>query len=375
MNALTTIQEVLSNAGIAYRPGRWLRLKGADLDAISVNSVSGGWKDHRTGEHGPWPMLCAKLGISGGITIDAQAIQQSKANQDKEDEQSRQWAKTQWSRGIPAVQQKRPSGWAQASWDADQSVYADHREAVYDYLLSRGLEPIPLMPMIRIAPALSDKGVDAEMQKCGADFAFLIPMYSIGKAEIPENISGVQRTYLKFAEDKYSSVQKVGRAMLGKKGVTTLAATGLPVILPVSGPVLGSGEGFETVASWVQTMHRPGVVCWDWSGLKAWSESLQPGENAPLVAFLVDSDKSETGQRESAAAARRVLSHEHGKAVYLLPPESITPDSKGNRDWNDLLKQAPDDQFAAEIIHAWHKSDENLALAPISEDAPAIQQQ
>lgn len=369
MNTSTTIQEVLNSAGIGYRPGKWLRLKGPDLDAISIHQESGGWRDHRTGEHGSWPTLCARL----GIVIDAAALSRGKSTQEKADNNSIQWAKTQWARGIPAVTPKMPTDWrrGQEAWDQKQSEWVDHREAVYDYLTSRGLDPMRFMPMIRMVSRLGDKGMDREMVDQGADFAFMIPMYSIGKAEILEHITGVQRTFLKFAEDKYSTVQKIGRAMLGKKGVTTLAATGSPVILPVQGRVLGAGEGFETVASWVQTMRRPGVVCWDWSGLKSWSESLRPGEGAPLVAFLVDADQSETGQRESAAAVRRIVSHEeHGKAVYLLPPETITPDSKGNRDWNDLLRQAPD-QFAAEIIHAWHKSDENMALAPISEDAPA----
>ena len=368
-----SIKDVLTTAGIGYSSGRWLRLKGPDLDAISVNSESGAFKDHRTGERGSFHALCARLGIDdGGIVIDAAAISRAKTDQEKADLQAIQWAKTAWSRGIPAIKPKRPAkGWAQAAWDADQEQYQDCRDAVYDYLASRGLDPVQFMPMIKIVTTLTNKGQDAEMQDQGADFHFMLPMFSIGKPETLENLCGIQRTYLSFAVDKYQSAQKVGRAMLGKKGVTTLAPIGNPVILPVAGPVLGSGEGFETVAPWVQTMRRPGIICWDWSGLKAWSESLNPGEGAPTVAFLVDFDKSETGQRECAAAVRRIMAHEHGKAVYLLPPESIAPDAKGNRDWNDLLRQSPD-QLAAEIIHAWHKADENIALAPVSDDTPAI---
>ena len=370
-----TPASVLTGAGIGFRSGRWLRLKGHDLDAISVNSETGGWKDHRTGESGSFHVLCQKLGIdSGGIVIDSAAIKNAKTQQERADLKAIQHAKTAWSRGISAVQPKCPSGWAQAAWDAEQSQYSDSREAVYDYLMSRGLDPSLFMAMIKIAPTLGDKGIDVQMQQDqGADFYFMIPMYTVGKSETSENICGIQRTYLKFGEDKYSKVQKIGRAMLGKKGVTSIAPSGNPVILPVSVPVIGAGEGFETVASFVQTMRRPGVVCWDWSGLKAWSEAIAPGPESPVVALLVDYDTSETGQRESAAAIRRILAHEHGKAVYLLPPESITTDSKGNRDWNDLLRQSPD-SFAAEIIHAWHKSDENIALAPVAEDAPAIQQ-
>ena len=366
-----TPASVLSAAGIGFRAGRWLRLKGHDLDAISVNATSGGFKDHRSGETGSFNALCARLGIdNGGIVIDSAAVSRAKTEQEKADLKAIQHSKTAWSRGIPAVKPKRAEGWAQAAWDADQEKYQDCRDAVYEYLMNRGLDPVQFMPMIKIATALTNKGQDAEMQDQGADFYFMLPMYAIGRPETLENICGIQRTYLSFSADKYQSAQKVGRAMLGKKGVTTLASSGNPVILPEAGHVLGAGEGFETLASWVQTMHRPGIVCWDWSGLKAWSESLQPGEGAPLVAFLVDFDKSETGQRESAAAVRRILAHEHGKSVYLLPPGSITPDSKGNRDWNDLLKQSPDN-FAAEVIHAWHKSEENLALAPCP-DAPAI---
>ncbi len=368
-----SIKDVLATAGIGYSSGRWLRLKGPDLDAISVNSESGAFKDHRTGEHGGFHALCQKLGIdSGGLVIDAAAISRAKTDQEKADLQAIQWAKTAWSRGIPAVKPKRPKeGWAQEAWDADQEQYQDCRDAVYEYLMNRGLDPVQFIPMIKIFTTLTNKGQDAEMQDQGADFYFMLPMFSIGKPETLENICGIQRTYLSFSADKYQSAQKVGRAMLGKKGVTTLAPIGNQVILPEAGHVLGAGEGFETLASWVQTMRRPGVVCWDWSGLKAWSESLNPGEGAPTVAFLVDADKSETGQRESAAAVRRIMAHEHGRAVYLLPPESIAPDTKGNRDWNDLLRQSPD-QFAAEIIHSWHKADENIALAPVSDDTPAI---
>lgn len=368
-----TPASVLATAGIGFKNGRWLRLKGRDLDAISVNSVSGAFKDHRSGESGSFRILCDRLGIDdGGIRVDAAAVASAKTQQEKDDLKSIQHAKTAWSRGIPAVKPKRPSGWAQAAWDADQAQYSDCREAVYDYLMSRGLDPLPLMPMIKIITTLTNKGQDAEMAAQGADFYFMLPMYQIGRAEIAENLCGIQRTYLKFSEDKYQSAQKVGRAMLGKKGVTSIAPIGNTVILPESGPVIGSGEGFETVASFVQTMRRPGVVTWDWSGLKAWSEAITPGPKSPVVALLVDYDTSETGQRESAAGVRRILAHEHGKAVYLLPPESVTPDDKGNRDWNDLLKQSPD-SFAAEIIHSWHKSEENVALAPVCDDAPAIQ--
>ena len=375
-----TPASILTGAGVGFRSGRWLRLRGADLDAVSVNSVSGAFKDHRTGEHGSFHALCARLGINdGGIHIDSAAISKAKTVQEKAALRAIQRAKAAWSRGIPAVQPKCPKDdYRQAAWDADQAQYQDYHEAVYDYLASRGLDPLLFMPMINIQVELNPRhkdgkpdNVDAEMVDAGADFAFLLPMYQIGKAELPENISGVQRTFLKFAEDKYSSVRKIGRMMLGKKGVTTISPSGSPVILP-SGPVIGAGEGFETVASFVQVMRRPGVVCWDWSGLKAWSEAINPGEASPLVAFLVDYDASETGQRESSAAIRRIMAHEHGKTVYLLPPDSITPDDKGNRDWNDLLRQSPD-TFAAEVIHSWHKSDETLALAPVADDAPAIQ--
>ncbi|AUW32375.1 hypothetical protein A5904_04770 [Acidithiobacillus caldus] len=366
--------DVLVNAGIRYKPGRWLRLKGPDLDAISVNATSGAFRDHRSGEHGGFHALCQRLGIKhdGGFVMDGgTAI----TDQEKDDLKAIQWAKTSWSRGIPAVTPKMPTDWrrGQEAWDQKQSEWADHREAVYDYLTSRGLDPMLFMPMIKIVSTLGNKGQDAEMMDQGADFYFMLPMYEIGKSERPEHISGIQRTYLAFGDGSYLPTRKIGRRMLGKKGVTTLPPSGAPVILPVQGQVLGSGEGFETVASFVQTTRRPGVVCWDWSGLKAWSQSLRPGDGAPTVAILVDSDKSETGQRESAAAVRRIAAHEHGKAVYLLPPETITPDAKGNRDWNDCLRQTPD-QFAAGIIHSWHKSDENMALAPIADDSPAIQQ-
>ena len=96
------IPEVLTKAGIGYRGGRWLRLKGQDIDAISVNAESGGWRDHRTGEHGPFHALCERLGIDdGGIVIDRRAIKQARDSQAKTDARSRQHARTAWARGRP----------------------------------------------------------------------------------------------------------------------------------------------------------------------------------------------------------------------------------------------------------------------------------
>ncbi len=363
------IRDALAASGFRFTGGRWLRLKGKDLDSISINSESGGFRDHRTGEHGGWSALCSRLGIDGSGFIPA--VGDRRENDEQQDERSRQWAKTQWARAVPAVAPKRPSGWSLESWEQEQAPWADMREAVFDYLLSRGLDPALFLPLIRIAnldprtDKYGEPNMDMQMQEAGADFAFLIPMYEIRKPQIPENICGLQRTYIAFGQDKYSKARKIGRAMLGKKGVTELPQANLqPVILPYTdGPILGAGEGFETVASFVQVMRRPAVVCWDWSGLKAWSESVTPTENAPLVALLVDNDKSQTGQRESAAAVARITAQEHGKAVYLLP-EGIEADSKGNIDWNDALRQKGAEAFAADIIHAWYKSEENLALAP-----------
>lgn len=365
-----SVASALRNAGIRFTGGTWLRLKGKDYDAISINAVSGGWRDHRTGEHGSFPVLAARLGIDSDLEDPRPTIRPVTRRQTSET--PRQWAKTQWARAIPALKPARPQGWTQDAWDKAQAQYQDARDAVYDYLASRGLDPLPLLPLIRIQPRLTSRGMDAEMQDAGADFAFLIPMYKLGKPQIPAHICGIQRTYLQYAADDYHRTTKIGRAMLGTKGVTALAPDKKPIILPTNKSVLGAGEGFETVASFVQTTGHGAVVMWDWTGLKNWSESIIVQPDDPLVAVLVDADKSETGQRESAAAVRRITAQEHGQAVYLLPPDSIIPDSKGNCDWNDLLCQAfsPAD-FAVEIIKAWHKADENLAAAPASHDDPA----
>lgn len=364
----SSIASALRDAGIHFTGGTWLRLKGKDYDAISINAVSGGWRDHRTGEHGSFPVLAARLGIDSDLEDPRPTIRPVATRQTPDTPQ--QWAKTQWARAIPTLKPARPHGWAQAAWDKQQAQYQDARDAVYDYLASRGLDPLPLLPLIRIQPRLTSRGMDAEMQDAGADFAFLIPMYELGKPQIPAHICGIQRTYLQYAADDYHRTTKTGRAMLGKKGVTLIPATRTPITLPTNKSVLGSGEGFENVASFVQAMGHSSVVCWDWIGLKAWSEDIQPTENAPLISILVDYDQSETGQRESAAAVRRIIA-KGGQAVYLLPPDSITPDAKGNRDWNDLLRQSCEPDFAAEIINAWHKSDGNLSAAPAPHDEPA----
>ncbi|WP_215843665.1 toprim domain-containing protein [Acidithiobacillus montserratensis] len=363
MSSHFSVRAALSQANILFSGGQWLRLRG-EHDAVSINASSGGWKDHRTGDHGPFRSLGQHLGV------DLAAIDPSTTHSDtkssNEDTRVIQRARNLWSRSVLAIAPKKPRKWAQVAWDAEQQQYADHRDAIYDYLLSRGLDPAPLLPFIRIQTQLqpNPEYVDGQMLLAGADFCFLLPMYAMGKPQIPENICGVQRTYLAHAVDRYTPARKIGRAMLGRKGVTEIRpALGLaPVLLPEH-RVLGAGEGFENVASWTQTMHRPGLVCWDWAGLKNWSEHLLPGPDAPTVALLVDWDVSETGQRECAAAVHRIRGHQYGKAVYLLPPDSITPDGKGNRDWNDLLRQAGTEAFAVEIVRAWQLAEVNLALA------------
>ena len=375
-----SIRNALNAAGYKYHCGNWIRLKGKGLDAISINSSSGGWINHRSGERGNYRVLAEKLGL-GHIHAEYRDWQQEQGQINRPQQKpydSQQRAKTLWARAVPAVKPKKPSHYTQEAWDVAQAPYAECSEAVYDYLQSRGLDPLHWMQIIKIVPRLEPRykngepaNLDAEMAEQGADFYFLIPMRQLGASEAPAHICGVQRTYLSFPADKYDKARKIGRAMLGKKGVTTLTPPPgfLPVMLPAKGPVLGSGEGFETVASFVEKMRHPAVVCWDWSGLKKWAEMLQPTAESPTVAVLVDFDKSETGQRVSAAAVRKIRA-QGGKSFYLLPPESIQPDDKGNRDWNDALRQGLD--FAAEIVHAWHRSEQDMAKAPVAPDAPTL---
>uniref|UniRef100_E6QE22 Toprim domain-containing protein n=1 Tax=mine drainage metagenome TaxID=410659 RepID=E6QE22_9ZZZZ len=340
-----------------------------------MHHASGGWRDHRSGEHGNFRQLCSKLGIQNDrFAIYLQPIESSSVQQEeKQDTRSRQHARTTWARGIPTLQPKKPAGWAQAAWDQKQSQWASQREAVWDYLASRGLDPQPLLSLLRIA-GLSKSPVDQEMAAKGADLFFMMPMYQIGSSEIPENLVGVQRTYLSYGNDKYVRVHKIGRAMLGKKGVSTLQAVGNPVCLPEPGPIIVVGEGFETVAAWTQAMHHSGVICWDRNGLKAWSTALRPAESSPIVAVLVDLDHSGDGQAEAAAAVRRIAAHEYGKAKFLLPPSDLYPDLKGNRDWADCLKQRGVSGLAFAAIDAWHEAEQNLAAERSSaEDEPIMQ--
>lgn len=373
-----TIRSALDAAGYRYCGSRWIRLKNKGFDAISINAESGAWIDHRTGEKGNFHALNEKLGL--GITS---------WTHDRYRPQYEEWRARQKSVTSKEKRNKIQKLWRGAATAVPQKSETvrleTYRDAVWTYLASRGLAPAQWMQLIRINTQLKPKykltngvrepdNVDAEMLDAGADFYFMIPMYQPGMPQTEDNICGVQRTYLRFPQDKYERVTKIGRAMLGGKGVTVLTpSAGLPpILLPADGPVLGAGESFENVASFVEKMRHPGMVLWDWSGIKNWSLLLKPTLGAPTIAFLVDFDASETGQRESAAAVRRIRASEHGKAVYLLPPESVTPDSKSNRDWNDVLVQGHD--FAAEIIHAWHRSDQDMEKAPVVPDAPAPMQ-
>lgn len=368
------VADALRQAGARFSGGRWLRLKDRGLDSISINRESGGWRDHRTGEHGSWRKLAEKIpGLDPAVEVSTAPY--DKEAEARSDAWAMQQARNMWSRGVPALSPRKPSGWAQARWDAEQERHQDAREAIYDYLQGRGLDPLPLLPLIRFSTAFSERSaMDLEMLDAGADFWFMIPMYRIGKNQIAGNVCGIQRTYLSFGDGKYQPApRKVGRAMMGRKGVTTLQpGEGRPVIpLPAQGAVWAVGEGMETVASWWQVFNRPATITWDWTGLRAWTEALRPIAGAPIVAVLVDNDASETGQRESAAAVRLIGEHEHGRAVYLLPPDEIQPDAKGNRDWNDALRQGGAGAFARQIVEAWHASDETMALAPAQEqDSP-----
>lgn len=366
-NAPQAIRDALFCLG--FSGGEWLRSRQPTLNALAVNSTTGGWKDHRTGESGNWHALCQKLGIESDFSSSFRAYDQEvyQEYQEAQAKKKIQRAKTLWARAVPAVPQKQETQEEKKKWE-------DYREAIFDYLSMRGLEPSVFLPLIRLK-MLEPSGMDQEMQGKGADFCFLIPMFELGERQIKENICGVQRTYLQFSQDKYQRTQKVGRAMIGKKGVTLLSPSEnmQPVLLPEPKPVLGVGEGFETVGSWVSVLRRTGLVCWDWSGLKTLSEKITPSDKTPVLAFLADADASQTGQRESSAAVRRIIV-KGGHAVYLLPPDSISPDEKGNRDWNDLLVQNPD-RFAAEIVTSWYLSQENLEKVPVYNDEQIIKKE
>lgn len=57
----SSVVSALRAANIGFTGSRWLRLKGHGLDAISINAESGGWTDHRSGEHGNFRQLGERL--------------------------------------------------------------------------------------------------------------------------------------------------------------------------------------------------------------------------------------------------------------------------------------------------------------------------
>ena len=61
----------LAASGIQYQPpqsGSWIRIRAEWREGknknVAVNTESGGWIDHATGDHGSWSDLCARLGIT-----------------------------------------------------------------------------------------------------------------------------------------------------------------------------------------------------------------------------------------------------------------------------------------------------------------------
>jgi hypothetical protein len=206
---ISPVCTALVDSGIPFcGGGQWLRLRG-EHDAVSINAASGGWRDHRTGAHGSFRALGDYLGVPLGgavVELDRRGAKSGATDSAK----SIQLARTRWARAIPALPPKRPHGWAQAAWDREQSRYQEHRDTLYAYLASRGLDPLPLLPLIRIQTVLGGKGIDREMLDQGADFCFFLPMYRLGAAEAPENICGIQRTYLAHGVDRYTPVRKVG---------------------------------------------------------------------------------------------------------------------------------------------------------------------
>ena len=123
------------------------------------------------------------------------------------------------------------------------------------------------------------------------------------------------------------------------------------------------GEGLETTISGRFLSGWGGIFAVNSNGIQSFFDDPETVEifrkNALGVAALVDRDGNETGQKASAALARKAK--EAGIPVLFLLPPSVVRGSEKSADWNDALVELGEQGAKAALMLAISRSEEELA--------------
>lgn len=337
-------------AGIRYqKSGANLRIqatwRGGDGFSVSVNATTGQWKDFAVDEGGRFESLARRLGVSAEArSLDGEEAAAARAEAKRFDQVRRSIAGKVWAEAVPG-KEDRPEPLYRGSAGQKMRQRHEHAEKIAAaeamaaparaYLEKRGLDADWLLRQVRLTrlhPNYDSKEIEA-----GATVAMLTPMY--GQDEAGQiRLTGVQRTYL--TEDG----EKIGRRMLGAAGAWLLAPPPGEA-MPIAGhdKIRLAGEGFETVASVVQTTRQEGLVGYNAGGVVAWAEQYHGSTPIGLLADR-DNEKIHNGRnvgeagQKAAAKSAGIIEANGGETVYLEPPASVTPGPKG-ADWADALRQ------------------------------------
>jgi len=344
------VAAALDAAGVPYRAsGGRLRLqatwRGGDGWTVSVNSTTGQWTDFAASEGGRFKSLVRRLGVKAeAVALDPEAAKAACEAEARRSALRKSTAGKLWTEGTPGAGELREPIYGgsvghkirQRTEHAARLAEADTmRATARAYLTVRGLDADWLMAHVRLVRP--HPNYDAAEVAAGASLVMLTPMYGQDDAGAVR-LTGVQRTYLTAAGEK------IGRRMLGAAGAWLLHPPAGDAV-PIGGhdQARVAGEGFETVASVVQTTRQAGVVGYNAGGLVAWAGLF---DGSTPVALLADRDNArvhngrdvgEAGQRAAAKAASLIEAN-GGTAIYLEPPAGITGGPKG-ADWADALRE------------------------------------
>ena len=313
----------LAASGIQYQPpqsGSWIRIRAEWREGknknVAVNTESGGWIDHVTGDHGSWSDLCARLGIAcpkpttTWTDEDRQLWRERKARQ-KQREQDATSRRVARARRI----------WAEALNVSEANIWAR------DYLTSRGLDPD--------APGLAAvvRTTEGWSSQRGARLPALVwPMF----APDGTTIMGVQYEFGRGHTNK---------EMRGQHGHFWLG--------PLIGDTLYIVEGQMTGAALSTAVApAPVLVVFDTHGLRTLpSETVRRITAGGITRVVIAADHDRvaagTGKRPGEEAALACLTRLLDVAPALQVQITLPPYE--GEDWADIHQQRGPDAVRAAL--------------------------
>lgn len=316
----------LAAAGIKYQPaksGSWIRIRAEWRDGknknVAVNTESGGWVDHATGDHGSWSDLCACLGITcpkpttTWTDEDRRLWRERKARQ-KQREQDATSRRVARARRI----------WVDAHRIGGADTWAR------DYLILRGLDPdAPALAAVVRATAEGWSSQRGERLP-----ALIWPMF----ASDGTTLTGVQYEFGRGHTNKEMRGQH-GHFLLG-----SLTGSG-DTLYVVEGQITGAALS-ATVAP------APVLVVFDTHGLRSLSATLvrrisAAGITRILIAADHDRIAAGTGKRPGEEAALACVARILDVAP-ALHVQIILPPHEGE-DWADIHQQGGPDAVRAAL--------------------------